>query len=152
MSNGSANVLRKPVTRAGFFRWGADTARRLGTELIGSKLDQFKNGSPSDWSKLTDENTVGLRPRMHFTKGTPFFVLNDEAKGTIVFSASCPEEGGLLEWRENLKSFCCPFCQSKYNREGKSQTSSTISLVSPEIQLIEGQVMVKAISNAKITD
>lgn len=144
MSDKSSGTLRKDVNRAEFFRWGADSLKQIGKELINFKLGQLdENSSTPEWNRVADEKSIGIIPRLFFVKGTPVFVLNEAEKGPIAFSANCPEEGGLLEWRENVGSFCCPFCQSKYDREGRSHQSSEIALTRHETKVLDAQLLVR---------
>lgn len=144
MGKGSSGAHRKKVDRAGFFRWGADSIRRMGSEFVDSLIEHMgESHDTAELLRLADEKTLGLKPRLYFAKGIPFFLLNDEEKNIIAFSAACPEEGGLLEWREKQQSFCCPFCQSAYNREGRSLRTPDISLIKHKVQIIDGQVWVR---------
>lgn len=143
MRSVSSAAMKKTVTRAAFFRWGIDGIKRFTGELISSTLDQLTvEDRVSGWRRLADESAVGTKPRLYFIKGAPFFVMKEEEKGFTVFSGVCPEEGGLLEWRDSLGSFYCPFCQAKYDREGKSHQSLDIALVRHEIQVVDGHLMV----------
>lgn len=143
MSGDYASAMNKSVDRAGFLKWGAESVKRFSRELVSYKLEQLKDTfSTAEWKKVTDEKAVGSRPRLFFVTGSPLFVVNEGDKGFNAFSANCPEEGGLLEWRENKKSFWCPFCQSKYDRQGKSE-GAEIALNKHETQVINGQLMVR---------
>lgn len=150
MSNEYSNTLRKNVDRAGFFKWGAETVKRFSKELVSYKLEQLKDTfGNADWKKVTDEKAVGVRPRLFFVSGAPFFVVNDSETGFKAFSANCPEEGGLLEWRSNMKHFCCPFCQEKFDQQGNSLRNSNITLAKHDTQVINGQLMVRVNNSSK---
>lgn len=151
MSNEYSGAMRKTVNRAGFFKWGAESVKRFSKELISYKLEEMKDifATTAEWKKVTDEKAVGTRPRLFFVNGTPFFVVNDGEAGINAFSANCPEEGGLLEWRENQASFCCPFCQSKYDKMGNALNNAAITLLKHDTQIIEGQLMVKLDQSSK---
>lgn len=143
MNDESSGTLRKPVSRADFFRWGADSLKQLGKEMISNKLEQLEgNLGGSNWNRVTDENSIGIIPRLFFVKGTPVYVAKEATDILSAFSAHCPEDGGLLEWRDNVKSFCCPFCQSKFDREGKSYASDT-ELIKHAARVSEGQLLVR---------
>lgn len=150
MSKATSGALRKTVDRAGFFRWGADGVKRMGKEFISSIIEQMgESYDVFEWVRLTDEKAVGARPRLFFARGNPLFVVNNAEKGWAAFSAICPEEGGMMEWRENQGSFCCPFCQARYNREGKADGTPDIAMVRHKIQVVDGQVLIGAEHSGK---
>lgn len=136
--------MQEKVDRAGFFRWGAAGVKRMGSELLEAVIGQWGEGrDTAEWARLADEKAVGSRPWLKIVRGSPYFVLKRPEEGVTAFSAACPVEGGLLEWRDHLESFCCPFCRSEYNREGKSPAAPDIALAIPELRIVDGQVMVR---------
>ncbi len=144
MGNGSRGSLEQNVDRADFFRWGSKNIKRLAGEFVSSTLEAMKvEDSVGGWNKLANENVIGARPRLYFTKGQPFFVVGGEDKQPAVISGTCAEDGGLLEWRDNLGKFCCPFCRSTYDRSGKADGSTKIFLKRPETKVMGGFVMVR---------
>lgn len=150
MGNGSSGALRKKVDRAGFFRWGADSVKRLGSEFVDSVIEHISEKRDiTEWFRVADERVVGTKPRLYFAGGSPYFIVKDAEKGVSAFAAACPEEGGFLEWQEYQQGFYCPFCQSLYDREGRPRRSKGIALALNKAQVIDGQVWIRVERPAK---
>lgn len=150
MGNGTSGVLRKTVDRAGFFRWGADSVKRLGGDFVDSVIEHIsEKREVTEWFRVADEKAFGTKPRLYFAGGSPYFIVKDQEQGVSAYAAACPEEGGFLEWREYQKSFYCPFCQSLYDREGNSRRSKGVALTASKAQVVDGHVWLRVERPAK---
>ncbi len=150
MRGDSYSPLDATVDRAGFFRWGAKSIKSLTGHLIDIVADSSAKQENVVWSRLVEEKAVGTSPRLHFAKGKAFYVVigqnrsrgRDGGRELQVFSGLCPEEGGLLEWREKMNGYYCPFCRAVYDRDGRPLTGTDTFLVRHEFKIDNGYVKV----------